>query len=37
MAKVNNLIRHEDSEDEINQPKITKIYRVNKEGKDNNN
>ena len=37
MPKVNNLIRHEDSEDEINQPKITKIYRINKEGKDNNN
>ena len=36
MPKVNNLIRHEDSEDEINQPKITKIYRINKEGKDNN-
>ena len=37
MPKLNNLTRREDSEDEINQPKITKIYRVNKERKDNNN
>ena len=36
MPKVNNLNGKEDSEDELNQPKITKIYRINKEGKDNN-
>ena len=37
MAKVNNnLIGKEELEDEINQPKITKIYRMNKDGKDNN-
>ena len=34
--KVNNLIGKDDSEDEINRPKITKIYRINKDGKDNN-
>ena len=31
----NNFLEQEDSEDEINQPKITKIYRINKEGKNN--
>ena len=36
MPKVNNLIGKDDSEDEINGPKITKIYRINKDGKDNN-
>ena len=37
MAKFNNnLIGKEELEDEINQPKITKIYRMNKDGKDNN-
>ena len=35
IPKENNLLGNEDSEDEINQPKITKIYRINKEGKDN--
>ena len=34
--KVNNLIGKDDSEDDMNQPKITKIYRINKDGKDNN-
>ena len=36
MPKVNNLIGKDDSEDEINGPKISKIYRINKDGKDNN-
>ena len=37
MPKVNNLMGEEESDDEINRPKITKIYRMSKEGKDNNN
>ena len=37
MPKVNNLMGEEESDDEINSPKITKIYRITKEGKDNNN
>ncbi len=36
MPKVTNLERDEESEEEINRPKITKIYRMSKESKDNN-
>ena len=36
MPKVTNLERDEESEEEINRPKITKIYRMNKDSKDNN-
>ena len=35
LIKINNLnINAEDSEEEGNQPKITRIYRMTKEGKD---
>jgi len=38
LAKINNLnINGEESEEEGNQPKITKIYRMTKEGKDKDN
>ena len=38
LTKINNLnINGEESEEEGNQPKITKIYRMNKEGKDKDN
>lgn len=36
LIKINNL-NEEESEEEANQPKITKIYRLAKEGKDSNN
>ena len=38
LTKINNLnITGEESEEEGNQPKITKIYRMTKEGKDKEN
>ena len=38
LVKINNLnINGEESEEEGNQPKITKIYRMTKEGKDKDN